>query len=508
MSASPSGGLNMANGPVHAVLDHLRKLQATASGGQLSDAQLLQRFLASQDEAAFNVLLQRHGPMVWSVCQRVLRCEHHAEDVFQATFLVLARKAASIRQQQSVASWLYGVAYRLARQQRARELRRPVSAATAVVDPAQDPSVRANVLEWQAILDEELHRLSEHYRMPLVLCFLEGKTRDEAAEQLGWSLSTLKRRLDRAREVLRHRLSRRGVALSGALLATVLSQDLAAAHFPAGLLVPTGKAALLSAAGKPATTLVSTQAVILAEGVLQAMMMTKVKLATAVVLALATIGVGVGFYSGRGGTTEIAAAQTVPVGSTAPAPAPPQKKDDLQALQEKIAKLQKQLEEARQAELYARQLAEAARAQAEAAALQAREERDRAMEALAVTKAKANVGLPGKLKVRLADNGAVSVNAKRLAVELIFSNDAPEEGRFSPQDIQLFLLDKNGERVAVGLRVQDPDKKVYRVLGGKGQTTVLAPEITLDPVLRPGEEYCLVLIIGNQAGMVRFTTKE
>jgi RNA polymerase sigma factor (sigma-70 family) len=507
----------MPKRPVSAVLQQLRHLEAVASAGTLSDSQLLQRFLDTRDEAAFNVLLQRHGPLVWSVCQRVLRCDHHAEDVFQATFLVLARKAASIRKQKSLASWLYGVAYRLSRQLRARELRRPVPVAVPIADPTQDPSLRASVVELQTVLDEELHRLSEPYRMPLVLCFLEGKTRDEAAEHLGWSVSTLKRRLDRAREVLRTRLCRRGVTLSSALLATVLTQDLAAAPVPTTLLVPTGKAAVLVAHGQAATAIVSTQVVTLTEGVLQAMMMTKVKLATALVLAVATLGAGIGLYTGRPGTTQVAAAQGPQASDSAAAPAPPQKKDDKEKLLEKLDQLMKQLEDARLAEEKLRQSLEEARRRAEQAAEAARAARAaaaaeaaraRAEKALGLAKASRDLVLPGKLKVRLAGDGAVSAKAKRLAVELVFTNDAPEEGRFTPQEMQLFLLDKNGERVTAGLLVHDPEKKVFRVQGGKGQTTVLAPEVALDVGLRPGEDYCLVCIIGNQAGMVRFTTKE
>jgi hypothetical protein len=238
------------------------------------------------------------------------------------------------------------------------------------------------------------------------------------------------------------------------------------------------------------------------------MLMTKVKLAAAVVLALATVGMGVGFYGGRQGTIEVAAAQTVPANNTAPAPAPPQKKDDLQSLQDKIDKLQKQLEEARRAEALLRERLEEQLVRTEVALRKAEVERQRAIEALA--KAKDQVSrdlvLPGKLKVRLTEKGDVSVKA-RLPIELVFTNDAPEEGRFASGELHLCLLDKNGERVTQGLIVQDPEKKVFRVLGGKGQTTVLTPHVMLDAKVLAGEEYFLVVIIGNQSGMVRFTTK-
>jgi hypothetical protein len=234
------------------------------------------------------------------------------------------------------------------------------------------------------------------------------------------------------------------------------------------------------------------------EGVLHTMTMTKVKLATVLVLAAATLEAGRGQY-------------------LASSPAPPQKKDDKETLQDKIDKLEKQLRDAKLAEEQlrksldeARRQAEVALARAEVALLEAQLQRDRAEQALAKGKPSPSVAavLPGKLKVSLADNGAVSAKAKRLAVTLTFSNNAPEEGRFMLGDIHIFLLDKNGERVTAEVRVYDPDKKVFRVQGGKGQTTVLALDVTLDPVLRPGEDYGLVVIIVNQAGMVRFSTKE
>src|SRR5262245_55858893 len=189
----------MDAGPIHAVLQHVRRLAAVEAASELSDAQLLERFLAHRAETAFAALLDRHGPMVWRVCQRALRHRQDAEDVFQATFLTLVRKAAAIRNRASVACWLHGVAFRLARRLREEQARRVPGQAE---QPSRDPADRASGQELQAVLDEELDQLSEAYRLPLVLCYLQGRTRDEAAEHLGWSLGTLKRRLGRGRKLL------------------------------------------------------------------------------------------------------------------------------------------------------------------------------------------------------------------------------------------------------------------------------------------------------------------
>src|SRR6266480_335314 len=156
------------------------------------------------------MLVRRHGPMVLRVCQRLLHNWHDAEDVCQATFLVLASKAASGHWQASVAGWLHQVAYHLARKAQAAAVRRGVHERHVVDRPVPDLLETITGRELQAVLDEELARLAEKYRAPLVLCYLEGATRDEAARQLGWALGTLKSRMERGRELLRIRLARRG----------------------------------------------------------------------------------------------------------------------------------------------------------------------------------------------------------------------------------------------------------------------------------------------------------
>src|SRR5215470_14070830 len=195
-------------------LQQVRKLVAAQNAGRLSDRQLLEQFLARQDESAFTALVQRHGPAILSLCRSLLRHLQDAEDVFQATFLVLARKAGSIRKREPLGSWLYGVAHRLASKARARAARRggrELEAAAEAEAPAADDMTWR---ELRLVLHEELSRLPEKYRSPLLLCYWEGKTQEEAAAQLGWRKGTLKERVHRARDLLRGRLTRRGLTLS------------------------------------------------------------------------------------------------------------------------------------------------------------------------------------------------------------------------------------------------------------------------------------------------------
>ncbi len=185
----------------------------------LSDRQLLEKFVHHREEAAFAALVRRHGPMVLGVCRRMLRHSHDAEDAFQATFLVLAEKAQHLRRPERLANWLYGVAYRTAlhARQRAAHRSRLEREAAAMSAPISDPEFESQ--ELRRILDEELHRLPEKYRAPLVLCYLEGKTNEEAARLLGWPVGSMSYRLARGRDLLRQRLETR--------LAASMSQGLA-----------------------------------------------------------------------------------------------------------------------------------------------------------------------------------------------------------------------------------------------------------------------------------------
>lgn len=266
-----------------------------AENSDLSDRELLERFAQQRDEAAFEVLVRRHGPMVLRVCQGVLRDTHLCEDAFQATFLVLIRKVSSIHKQMSVASWLYKVAYRIAlrargrvAQMRQRENQVPSRVAPNALDDVMWRDLRA-------VFDEELERLPEKYQSPVILCCLEGLARDEAAQQLGWSVSTLKGRLERGREVLRSRLVRRGVALSGALGATLLSESAVRARVPMVLTNATVRSALVYASGGAAATgIVPAEVNALVQGVTRAMTLTKIKIAVACLLVTGVFVAGAG----------------------------------------------------------------------------------------------------------------------------------------------------------------------------------------------------------------------
>jgi RNA polymerase sigma factor (sigma-70 family) len=268
-------------------------------GATLTDGQLLGRFLDRRDEAAFAALVSRHGPMVWGVCRRLL-CNHQdAEDAFQATFLVLVRKAASIVPREMVANWLYGVAYQTALKARATTGRRRARERQVVQMPEPEAAEPDLWSDLQPLLDQELSRLPEKYRVPVVLCDLEGKTHKEAARQLGCPAGTLSARLARARALLAKRLARRGVAVSVGVLAAVLSQQAAPAAVPLAAVSATIKTATLFAAGKAAAAgVTSARAVALMEGVLKAMLLTKLRgvivLLAAILLAGAVVLVAYG----------------------------------------------------------------------------------------------------------------------------------------------------------------------------------------------------------------------
>jgi RNA polymerase sigma-70 factor (ECF subfamily) len=173
---------------------------------EAGDGELLERFRLRRDEASFAALVRRHGPMVLGVCSRILGNAHDAEDAFQVTFLVLAKKAGSLARPDLLANWLYGVAYRTARKARGRALRQGEHERQAEVMARAQPDPQEPARELREVLDEELNRLPEKYRAPLVLCYLEGKTNEEAARQLGWPVGSMSARLARGRGLLRARL--------------------------------------------------------------------------------------------------------------------------------------------------------------------------------------------------------------------------------------------------------------------------------------------------------------
>jgi RNA polymerase sigma factor (sigma-70 family) len=279
-----------ANQPLNGVLQHLRKVAAVQIDRELSDRELLDRFLAARDESAFTVLIERHGPMVLGVCRRSLPNFHDAEDACQATFLVLARKAASVRKKASLSSWLHGVACRVAANLKRAHVRRKAREKEAATQTPRDPAAEVTWREVQTILDEELQRLPDRYRTPIILCHLECMSRDEAAQQLGLSLTTLHGRLEHARGLLRQSLSKRGLTLPAVMSAAVIGESIAQAALTPTLVVASTKAAVLLAAGQTVTEgVVANQVLALTQEVIKSMFLTKLKLGTVAVLCAGLI---------------------------------------------------------------------------------------------------------------------------------------------------------------------------------------------------------------------------
>src|SRR6266542_4317547 len=273
----------MAAGQLNKVVEHVRSVLVTQDVLGLADSDLLNRYVRHKDEAAFEALLRRHGPMVMGVCRRVLHSSHDAADAFQATFLVLVRKASTLRNPGLLGNWLYGVAYRTALEARKAAAKRRAKEAKMV------PQTETPTDDWadlRPVLDQELERLPEEYRAVLVLCDLEGKTRKEAARQLGCPEGTVASRLATARSTLAKRLARYGLAISGGTLATLLSQN-ASACVPAAVLSSAIEAATVFARGTTATAgIVSTKVAALTEGVLKTLLLNKLKAVMAVLLLL------------------------------------------------------------------------------------------------------------------------------------------------------------------------------------------------------------------------------
>jgi RNA polymerase sigma factor (sigma-70 family) len=269
---------------------HIKELAAGRALRHGSDRQLLDDFAACRDESAFTSLVERHGPMVLRVCQRVLRHEQDAEDAFQATFLVLARHPGSVRKREALASWLYGVAYRTAmKAKRGAARRRNHEAQLRDRTPPAAPSPTWD--DVQAVLDEEIQRLPPSLRSAFVLCVLDAKTVPAAAAELGIKEGTLSWRLTRARQRLRQRLARRGIELSALLAALSLAHGAGKAAVPAGLAKATIRFGLSVAAGGPAAAIPSHIAA-LAAGVTRAMLLSKTKIAVVVLLAAGLIAWG------------------------------------------------------------------------------------------------------------------------------------------------------------------------------------------------------------------------
>ncbi len=267
------------------LLRYIRDLAETGGASELPDRVLVERFASQRDEAAFAALVRRHGELTLSVCRRVLGQDEDAEDVFQAVFLVLSRKAATLRRKEAVGSWLFGVAHRLALRARQSTRKRREREARAREGPTGDVLDELTVREAQLVLYEELARLPEGERAPLVLCYLQGLTRDEAAQRLGCPLGTLKHRLERARERLHQRLTRRGIGL-GAALPTLLLTRTPAPAISADLVSRVVQAGVAFASGSASGGALSLPAVTLAESALNVAILGKVKVAAICLLMM------------------------------------------------------------------------------------------------------------------------------------------------------------------------------------------------------------------------------
>ncbi len=273
----------MAGRPLDTLIPYLRRVVPGGAAGGLTDAQLLERFVRARDEAAFEVLVWRHGAMVHNVCLRVLRRTHDAEDAFQATFLVFARKASSVGRRASVGSWLYKVAYRIALRARTATLRQPAGPLPDTTAPAPFDSLFCR--ELRSALDEEVGRLPEKYRTAFELCELEGRTAEAVGRALGCPRATVATRLARARVLLRRRLARRGFEPA------MSSVSPPSAALPAALVDSAVRAVRFGTAEKAvAAGVVSARAATLAQGALTTMSVTKLILVTAFVLTLSLFG--------------------------------------------------------------------------------------------------------------------------------------------------------------------------------------------------------------------------
>jgi RNA polymerase sigma factor (sigma-70 family) len=290
----------MATAQMEAVIRHLRRVVLRQDGAGRTDGQLLASFIEHKDEAAFEALVHRHGPMVFGVCRRVVGHYQDAEDAFQATFLVLARKASSVKQRERVANWLHGVAHRTAMKAKALTAKRRGREKQVTEMPEPEASHQNQWRDLHSHLDQELNRLADVYRLPILLCDLEGQSIKKTAQQLGWPQGTVAGRLARGRKLLSKRLARYSLAITGG--ATFL-QDAASGSVSPMLMASTIKASSAIVSGKPAATgLISANVAVLMKGVLSTMFMTKIKVATAVLMVGTMVVLGGGMLlSGTAG---------------------------------------------------------------------------------------------------------------------------------------------------------------------------------------------------------------
>ncbi|HEV3435873.1 MAG TPA: sigma-70 family RNA polymerase sigma factor [Gemmata sp.] len=316
----------MGTSGANAFIHHLRRTVLVRDGECRTDGQLLDSFIDQKDEAAFETLVRRHGPMVLGVCQRIVRNHHDAEDAFQTTFLVLARKASSVMPRQMVANWLHGVAYRTAIKAKAQTAKRQMREKHVIEMPEPEVTTNDHPHDLRPLLDQELRGLPETYRLPILLCDLEGKSIKEATLHLGCPQGTLAGRLVRGRRLLAKRLSQRGVVLSGGMLAEMLSENAISACIPPLLLALTVKAGSFLMAGQAtAKGMVSTHVTELMEGVMMSMMLTKYKTVMAALVVLGMFAFGGGLLTRPTAAQEVEAEKSSAEGGTTGTPEAPEK---------------------------------------------------------------------------------------------------------------------------------------------------------------------------------------
>jgi len=313
-------------------MERLRKTVLRRDEDSLSDGQLLDSFVRTRDEAAFAALVRRHGPMVWGVCLRIVGRAADAEDAFQATFLILVRKAAAVKPREAVGNWLYGVARHAALKARTAcsKVRAREKQVTTMPEPAADWCDARE--ELHVHLDQELSRLPDKYRLPLVLCDLECRTRKDVAAQLKIPQGTLSSRLATAHQMLAKRLARHGLAVTGASLAAFFAQNAASASVPVSVVSSTVKTATLVAASQGGVTgVVETKVAALTEGVMKAMFLAKLKAVTAMLLVAGMIAFGAGLlvhHTSAGQQTKAEENADNPVNRQSP---PPQEEEAVTA---------------------------------------------------------------------------------------------------------------------------------------------------------------------------------
>ncbi len=297
------------------VFGEIQRLFSRGTVSGLSEGQLLARFVGERDEVAFEAIVSRHGPMVLGICRRLLEDPHDVEDAFQATFLVLVRKARQLRDRDLLANWLYGVAPRVAtRSRRDRSLRRVRERTDIAKDMVTSPE-DVDRLELGSVIDAEVARLPARFRTPIVLCYFEGLTHDQAAERMNCPVGTVRSRMSKGRELLRSRLSRRGLAPTPALLAIGPISGLAPAVPPA-LLFKTIAAATSVAAGRSmVAAIASTSAIALTQGVLRTMSISRWMTLAGAFMVLGTLGGGIGVAARQQGPERVEEVKSPPTQS-------------------------------------------------------------------------------------------------------------------------------------------------------------------------------------------------